>query len=61
MDAPVDGFKPLALEVFVRLAEVLAAEESAVGRKRTRVRRRENQVAAVRGNERLLLDGEASP
>ena len=60
-NAPVDGLDSLALQISVRLAEVLATEETAVCRKRARVRRREDQVAAVRGDERLLLDGETSP
>lgn len=60
-DAPVDGFETLALEVFVGLAEVLAAEEPAVGRKRARVRGRKYQVATVGGDERLLFDGETAP
>ena len=59
--APVDGFKSFADKVSVCLAEVLAAEESAVGRKGARVRRGEDEVATVRGDERLFLDGKTAP
>ena len=40
---------------------MLAAEDTAVGRKRARVWRGENQVTAVRGHECLLFDGETAP
>jgi len=59
--APVDGFKAFADKVSVCLAEVLAAEESAVCRERTRVRSGKNQVAAIGRDEHLLFDGKTAP
>ena len=60
-DAPVDGFEPFADKVRICLAEVLATKESAVCRKRTRVRSGENQVAAIGRDEHLLFNGETAP
>ena len=60
-NAPVDGFEPLADKIVISLAKVLAAEESAVCRERTRVRSGENQVAAIGRDEHLLFNGKTAP
>ena len=59
--APVDGFEPLADKIVISLAKMLAAEESAISRERTRVRSGKNQVAAIGCDEHLLFDGETAP
>ena len=58
---PVNRLDSFACEEGVRLAEVLAAEEPTICRKRARVGGGEDEVPAVRGNQGLLLDGETAP
>ena len=58
---PVNRLDSFACEEGVRLAEVLAAEEPTICRKRARVGGGEDEVPAAGGNQGLLLDGETAP